>query len=568
MMKNRMIAFVLATVAILLSFGVVSATSSCQTWSTPNIKVIGVTWGNSTHPISAAPGNKDIPLTVTLESFDTTCQFENVAASLSLFGGITDFNGSTTTATYYTESIEPPAITDLVYHLNIASNVTMGPNVSTTFPLVVAWDSNNGSVNVRQQVNVQVPLEGAANLTFKANKPDITAGKITNLTITVSNTGSGVASDIGMTITASSGVSLLNQPGMIPELAPGQSQNVSLSLYIAPNQAGNSQAGSSTPLALNTHYINPYGYNTTLETVLGLFASSPSTSSVIVSVPNQTLIAGRIIKTNLTVSNTGADPVTNLSIVLTPVSPLSIIGSDNLNPVPVIQPGSSVNLPITLFIQSSTSAVSTLDISLSYVIDNQQVTASRSISFLNPGNVNISVVSTVISPASPQPGQIFSITSTIQNTGSQSAAATSVAPHPPQGITILGQNSTFIGSVPVDTPTALTVSFTASTTIKAGTYTIPVVLSYLNNLNQQQNETIYYTIKIGSSGSSAAGSSGSINATVVRTGNFSGAYYYRRRASFPYVLVIIVAVVVVMGGAGFYLYRKRKKGKEDKSSHR
>lgn len=549
--------------AMLLLFGSASAASSCQTWSTPNIRVTNVVWGNSTHPISAAPGNKDIPLTITLESYDTDCVLQNVVGTLNLYGGVTDFTGSQYSSQYL-QSIQPPSMFNMVFHLNIGSNVTVGPNSYETYPLVLSWDSDNGSTNVQQQINVQVPLKGAANLTFTLPTPDVTAGKISNVTIIVSNTGTGAASDISTKLTPSSGVSLLTQPGMISYLAPGQSHNITAQVYIAPSQAGNSQAGSSTPLGLNTYYINPYGYNTSISASLGLFASSPSQSLVLVSVPNQTLISGKITRMNLTVTNSGSDPITNLSVVLTPVSPLSVIGSDNLEAVPAVGPGQSAKLPVTLFVESSTDAVSTLDISLSYILDNQQVSASRSISFLNPGNVNISVVSTVLSPATPVPGEIFSITSTIENTGFQTATAVSVSPRPPAGIRILGENSTFIGSIPIDTPTAMTVSFTASQSATPGKYTIPVVLSYLNNLNQPENETFYYYINVASptaiGQSSSPGSSRSINATVARGSPGSGnVAYYRKSGSSGISMVTIVVGLAIIAGSAYYLYSRRRK---------
>ncbi len=549
----------LALAMVLLGIGVANAASACQTWSSPNVKIIGVTWGNSSHYISAAPGDKDIPLTVTLETYDTNCVFQNVIGSLGLYGGITDYTGASS-ATYYVQSIQPPSILSMVFYLNIASNVTMGQNVSATYPLVLEWDSDNGSVNVKQQLSVQVPLQGAANLSFTVQNPDITSGKITKTNITVSNTGSGIVSNIGATVSSAQGVSFLSQPSGITSLAPGQSKNMTLTLYIAPSQSGNSQAGASVILDLATHYISPYGYNTTMSSQIGLFATSPSQSSVLVLVSNQTLISGIIKKMNLTVSNTGSDPITNLSVVLTPQSPLSIIGPDNLNTVPQILPGMSANLPITLYAQSSTSAVSTLGISLSYVIDNQQESVSRSISFLNPGNINTTMVSTVISPSSPHAGQIFSITSTLDNIGAQSATAAQVTPIPPAGISILGSATTFIGSIPVDTPTAFTVSFTISPSAKPGEYVIPVVLSYMNNLNQRENITLNYTVN---------------TAPVALLGNVSitsgpgGTRTITRRnaGGFPYLLTAIALVIIVAAGYYFLYYRKRERSQHEPKAH-
>ena len=122
--------WVLATLILFMGIGVVNATS-CQTISSPNIQVIGVTWGNSTHYISAYPGDRDVPLTVTLETYGTDCQFENLVGTLELYGGVTNYNGGSV-STYYLQSTQPPSMFNMVFYLNIADNVTMGPNVTVS----------------------------------------------------------------------------------------------------------------------------------------------------------------------------------------------------------------------------------------------------------------------------------------------------------------------------------------------------------------------------------------------------------------------------------------------------
>lgn len=122
-MKTNLRVLILAAAILLVSFGTVNA-SSCQTFNSPNIKIIGVTWGNSTHYISAYPGDKDVPLTITLETYDTNCVFENLVGSLQLYGGVTNYDGSPV-STYYTQATQPPSIINMVFYLNIAKNVPM-----------------------------------------------------------------------------------------------------------------------------------------------------------------------------------------------------------------------------------------------------------------------------------------------------------------------------------------------------------------------------------------------------------------------------------------------------------
>ena len=133
-----------------------------------------------------------------------------------------------------------------------------------------------------------------------------------------------------------------------------------------------------------------------------------------------------------------------------------------------------------------------------------------------------------------------------------------MTPYPPSGIAILGQNTTFIGDISVDTPTAFTISFTAKSSAKAGTYYIPVRLSYLNNLDQQLNTSFVFAVNVSSSllGGIAPGNPGG----AVRIGNGSfnstGGTYYRR-SGVP--LILIAIAVIIAAAVAYLLYRRRKR---------
>ena len=149
-------------------------------------------------------------------------------------------------------------------------------------------------------------------------------------------------------------------------------------------------------------------------------------------------------------------------------------------------------------------------------------------------------------PGTPTPGSIFSITSTFNNVGAQTADAVTLTPKPPKGISVIGDKTIFGGSIQSGSPTAFTMSFLVNSTAASGAYKIPVIMSYMNNLNSIINTTIFYTINITNSNGNFLIKNGSASTTTfVRSNRGGGA---------SYILYIIVAIIVII--VAYYLYKK------------
>ncbi len=539
---------------MVIAFGTVNAVQYCSTQTGAQFKILDVVWGNSTHLISAGPGQRDVPLTVTAESFGNQCTLYNLEGYLTLAPGLSNFNG-TAYSTYYAQSIGPNQIFNMVFNLNIASNETAAPNKTVTDSLYILWNYTNETTRNSAYYPLTIPIEGSPQLSFNVKNRALVAGEQNNITMQISNSGSGYAYDIVTAISPSSSVSLENQPSIISTLAPGGSQNVSLYLYISPDLAG-----QAVPLNLASHYISPYGYNISASSVLGLYALPISQSALTVSASSQDLLSGSVDKEYIVISNYGTQPISNLSVQLTPQSPMSLIGSDGYSEFSEVAPGANVVIPTELYVSSSSSTVASLDISLTYALNGQSETSSRSISFLLPGFVNITTQSTTYIPSIPQRGSILSITSTLENLGTSTASAATVTAYPPQGFTIIGSNSTFIGSISTATPTAFTFSFAISPTIKAGTYSIPVKLTYSNNLNQRQNQTFSFPVTLGASNSTSG------NYVVIGGAGGYGRYNSSsgKGATQGSGTFILIIVVIVICAVAYYLYRRNK----NKSKHK
>lgn len=540
-----------------LGIGAANATQYCATLTGSNFKIVGVTWGNSSHLVSAGPGQQDVPLTVTFQSFGNSCSLEDVQGTLQLYGGVTNFNGSSISQ-YYMQSISPYQMFSMVFNLNIAQNVSASPNKTITYPLYLSWNYTNETSRNTQEFSLSVPMEGSSQLLFGVNNHGLVSGEQNNVTLQVTNVGSGYAYYISPSIYSTS-LSLTNQPVPIASLAPGETKDIILDMYVSP-----SLAGQPVQLTLNTHYIGPYKYNTTSSTTLNLYALPISQSAISISASSQDIIAGNLDNLDIIISNNGDAPISNLSIQLTPSSPLTLIGSDGFYVFPALYPGKNTTIPIQVYVGSSTSTVASIDTAITYSLYGQAQSSSRSLSFLTPGYINLTTLSTSLIPAVPNAGSIFSLTSTINNVGASAASAATVTPHLPHGISVVGENSTFIGSLPPSTPTAFTLSFMVAPDAIPGTYEIPVTLTYSNNLNQRVNQTFTYSVVVGGGSASTGNYANNSNTGNIAYGNNSTNSKANTQRSGGIILPIVLIVIIIL--AIYYLYKRRKD--EEKGSRK
>ncbi len=533
---NTRLVFIMMGI-LLFSFGVVNA--ACTNPSGSGIKITGVQWGNSTRPVAAGPGSVDVPLTVSMEVFGNSCALSNIQGTLELYGGLSNFNGSSISRSFIPNE-NAYSIFNMVFNLDISKNLSVGQNTTLTYPLYVAWNyTENGTERYTQQLSLNVPFRGAPQLVFNISNPYLTAGQDSNVTIQVSNKGTGTAYNIQVPVSSST-LNFISQPKTIAELAPGEIANVSFSAYVPPTLGG-----SEVNVNFRQSYIDPYGYNESNSSTDQLYVLQ-NQGTVRISASNETIYSGLINNVSIIIDNSGTSALNNISITFSPGSSLSMLNSDGFMFVPKLSADSSISIPISVY-PSGSGAVSDIGVALSY----SGGSISRTLSFLTPGYINLSTVSTTVLPATPLKGEIFSITSTLENIGSVTADAVTVTPKPPKGITVVGQNSTFIGDIQAYTPTAVTFSFTASPMLASGTYNIPVELQYVNNINQKLNKTLYYTVAVGGS---ASGN------TIAATGYGNYTRYSAARGS-PIGIILIIVIVVIIAIAALYLYQRRKNSK-------
>lgn len=531
-MMKRVVALIFALV-ILAS----TATVQCKAdLYSPDFVVIGTVWGTPSNPIEVGPGDRNVPLTVMLEYLPyehgkTTATSINF--TLILPEGFTDVDGFRT-ASAYMVGVAPNSIFYLNFNLNVDSSLAVA---NYTIPMAITWNSTSYT-NLEQSTEVTVQLKGKVKLTFETAQTHLNPRDVNNVEVILSNTGSGDAYEVSTTISAPSQVSILSKPPTISTLKASSIFKLNMSVYVAP-------AAEGLPLtfSLTTTYKDAYFNARSISQTLGFIVKEigPSMSPIALAVQPTTLTTGKLNDLNITVSNIGDSSIRKLSVSfafsggqITWLQP-DLVQSETL------LPGQSITIHAEVYAPPTVAASTVLQISLKYYdtnnILNQEI---RSVGLLSKGIIDIELVDFSVIPEQPSPGQVFSITATLTNIGTITASAVTVVPRPPEGFTIFGSRSIFIGDMPLNAPTTFTLSLFAANTTKPSAYEVPVDLTYLDNLRNPISATINLSVVVKEPSTLTPGS--------------QQMPFWASLDSFA--LFLIIAVAAIMLAAGFLLGRR------------
>lgn len=531
-MMKKVVALIFAT-TILASIATVQCKAELYS---ADFLVIGTVWGTPANPIEAGPGDRNVPLTVTLEYLPyqygkTTAT--SINSTLTLPDGFTDIDG-VRTASAYAVGVVPNSIFYLNFNLNIDSSLAVA---NYTIPMTISWNSTSYT-NLEQSTEVTVQLKGKVKLNFENAQTYLNPGEVNNVEVILSNTGSGDAYEVSTTISAPSQVSILNKTPTISTLKASSTINLNMSIYVAP-------AAEGLPLtfSLATTYKDAYFNGRSFSQTLGFIVKdvSPSMSPIALDVQPTTLTTGKVNGLNITVSNIGDSPIRKLSISFGFSGAQITWLRPDLAQTETLLSGQSITIQAKVYAPPTATTSVALQISLKYYDTNDILNQeTRSIGLLSQGTIDIELVDFSVIPEQPSIGQVFSITATLTNIGTIAASAVTVIPRPPAGFTIFGSRSIFIGDMQLNAPTTFTLSLFATNTTKPGTYQVPVDLTYLDNLRNPLSVTINLSV-------------------VVREGNSltPGSQQRPGWASLDsFTLFLIIMISVIMLAAGFLLGRR------------
>ncbi len=545
-MKYKLFGIIISLFLLYSIVGTPIATSQgigCFPNSNINFKVTNIIWGNTNHTIAVGPGSYDVPLTVQIEAYGTSCSIPNLEGDLELSGGVTNLNG-THNATSYIQTVTLPSIFSMTFYLNVNNNQLAGNSTYLSYPLYIYWNTTNTSAKYSQEIKLEIPMKGTSKLKYIPKSTILYSGMVNNITFNVQNQGSGGISNITTNIEQESGISILNEPPNINYLGSGKNYTLNVPVFVG------GTSGQPITLNIQSTYLNSYGYNTTAIDNVGFYTVTTNQNDVLLSISNQTLLSGIINNATLIIKNKGTYPVENMSIILSAGTDVNLINSTNVINIPYIAPGKIVSIPIYVYVESSTNNVGSLDAQLNYIQNGQSESYLTTLNFLTPGYINLGIVSTTLLPSAPVSGSLFTLTSTFNNYGSQAATAVSFTPKPPKGISIFGSATTFGGTIQPGSPTAFSLSFMVNSTTKPGAYKIPVYITYMNNLNTNINTTIYYIINV-----TAPISDSNISGNYIRT-KYNSTATSQGNGDILYAIVIVIIAIFT-----YIVYKKRFKNK-------
>ena len=249
----------------------------------------------------------------------------------------------------------------------------------------------------------------------------------------------------------------------------------------------------STAIGINYQYLIFY---TDSEFRNISFGTETCATPLSVSVQPYILTTGRIQNVTLNFTNTGNSTLSYLSIHS------SLPGIDGtflgLQPVQIgsIAPKGSASVKEQVFVYNNATQSFPVNLSISFYNGSSLEQLAINPVALASGIINITPSSTTLSPSSPTAGSIFSISLVLTNVGTSKASAVTATALAPTGFSPYGSASTFVGDIQTDTQTPVTLTLITQSSVKPGNYTIPVRISYLNNLRQNLSTTIDIPVEI------------------------------------------------------------------------
>lgn len=466
-----------------------STTSICQPTANP-FAVTQSAWGLPGSPMSVSPGAKDVPMTVTL-LYTGPCTATAASFELSLSQPFTGANGQDN-QTNYEVNLAPDTIISESYYLNVNSSAALE---TYDIPLNIGYNTSSYSGVFFQTIQLSIPLKGSVVLVFSSNTTVLYAGTTNNLTISITNSGSGTATSISPTAATSGQVAILNQLSPVSDVPPDTTVTQQLRVYVP-----SSLSGSAVSLTLSASYYDAYSISITTAQTLGFSVSSAqSLVTILFSTSVPALTAGEVNNVTISVSNIGSSSASSLSFTVTASSQIGLL--NQFSSIATLGSGREVSQVLQVYVPSSLagSAV-TLTFTASYE-DSLAIsgTSTQTVGFyvlsLSPSSPYVvQGVEWGSANLSPQPGdQNVPLILNVQYLGSAAASSLKATVDLPSGFT--DQNShptavTYVSTVSPDQAVQLTFYLDLDVTLTPGSYNFPVQLEWTTSTSATLSENV------------------------------------------------------------------------------
>ena len=160
--------------------------------------VAGTVWGSPANPVDVEPGDRNVPLTVTLQYLGTSTA-KSIHAWLELPNGFTDIDGAQK-AFAYTGGVGVNSYFSLIFNLNIEADAVIG---NYTMTLDISWSTQSPAdaySYIHESVPVPVNFNRYSDITLQKisiSPPKVYPGdKNVDLKLSFTNAGSATAKNV------------------------------------------------------------------------------------------------------------------------------------------------------------------------------------------------------------------------------------------------------------------------------------------------------------------------------------------------------------------------------------
>ena len=307
--------------------------TTCKPSGNP-FSITNAYWGTQGSILSVAAGDSDVPLTVSL-LYAGGCTLTAASFGLTLSQPFSLTSGGSY-STDYEANLASGTITNEVYYLNLNSTAAVG---TYNLPLSIGYEvttSKNAVVSYSESTKATISLRGSVELSFSAGTSSLFAGETNNLTVTITNGGTGNATAIDPGVTASSQVGILSQLSGLSLLSSGASVAESLRVFVPA-----SLAGSVAGLTFGASYYDAYSIERLVTQGISLSVIAPTAPPLTLVQTNSSFVTGTQTKVAFTLTNDGTQPISSVVFTLAVSSPVLVTGNSPSIPVAVIGPGKS-----------------------------------------------------------------------------------------------------------------------------------------------------------------------------------------------------------------------------------
>jgi hypothetical protein len=353
--------------------------------------------------------------------------------------------------------IKPNETKSIPLHVVVTSGTTI-----MQMPMTISYTDEGGASRSESRVlSFRITTQPVVpNFKISIEPSSIVSGVQSKLRLIIINTANRTLNSVVASI-SSQAIAFIGFDGKwyIGSLEPSETRSIDLLTYVNPVQTS-----QSITISVVLTYIDTLTGGSSSETYLLTIITLPNTlkQPPEISIYPQILVAGIVNNLVISIGNTNTFNISSVTISITPPAQSSLLTSETYF-IPSLKPGAKADIAVPLYIPPTLgSSTLSLTITISYFDGATTSSLTKSIAFLVALPPILKVTNYAVLPQTISPGQTFSLTFTIANSGIGTAYNVTVVALPNPLYTPLLGSQTFIGDLAKGASTTITFSFRAS----------------------------------------------------------------------------------------------------------